>query len=184
MWESQVLLTDGKVVTFDDWSAWYMWNIFERAIKPKSKEKKKTINKILVKLIQVKSANYYGSYGLYSTSFFAKCLFPGEDSLLAGVFVSYLHISSLLLIFPIIFKSPVSLCIFEYLSRKRFIVCHGINLGKNTHLIKYSYVHGPATIKAKIQCFNYFRKRIYENFKQKINYKNFIFICFVSLSHE
>ena len=50
MWESQVLLTDGQVVflrvlrfspTFDERSARYKWNILERAIKPKSKKKKK-----------------------------------------------------------------------------------------------------------------------------------------------
>ena len=50
MWESQVLLTDGQVVflrvlrfspTFDERSARYKWNILERAVKPKSKKKKK-----------------------------------------------------------------------------------------------------------------------------------------------
>ena len=59
MWESQVLLTDGQVVfprglrftcTFDEWSAWYKWNILERAVippppppPPKKKKKKKNI---------------------------------------------------------------------------------------------------------------------------------------------
>ena len=50
MWESQVLLTDGQVVflgilwfapTFDEQSAQYKWNIFEKVVKPKSKKKKK-----------------------------------------------------------------------------------------------------------------------------------------------
>ena len=52
MWESQVLLMDGQVVflrvlrfspTFDERSARYKWNILERALKPKSKKKKKKI---------------------------------------------------------------------------------------------------------------------------------------------
>ena len=54
MWESQVLLTDGQVVflrvlrfssTFDERSARYKWNILERAVKPKSKKKKKNSRK-------------------------------------------------------------------------------------------------------------------------------------------
>ena len=53
IWESQVLLMDGKVVfpwvlrfspTFDEWSARYMWNILERAVKPKLKKKKILLN--------------------------------------------------------------------------------------------------------------------------------------------
>ena len=52
MWESQVLLTDCQVVflrvlrfspTFDERSARYKWNILERAVKPKSKKKKKKL---------------------------------------------------------------------------------------------------------------------------------------------
>ena len=48
VWENQVLLTDGQVVfprvlqfspTFDEQSARYKWNIFERAVKPKLKKK-------------------------------------------------------------------------------------------------------------------------------------------------
>ena len=51
MWESQVLLTDGQVdfsrvlwfsPTFKERSSRYKWNILERAIKPKSKKKKKS----------------------------------------------------------------------------------------------------------------------------------------------
>ena len=56
MWESQVLLTDGQMVflwvlrfspTFDERSAQYKWNILERAVKPKSKKKKKSNQVIL-----------------------------------------------------------------------------------------------------------------------------------------
>ena len=71
MWESQVLLTDGQVVflrvlrfspTFDERSARYKWNILERAVKPKSKKKKKMI--VLIPYIK-----------LLNLSWIKKCFF-------------------------------------------------------------------------------------------------------------
>ena len=64
MWESQVLLTDGQVFfprvlqfspTSDERSAWYKWNILERAVNPppplrKKKKKKKDLLSTLGKI--------------------------------------------------------------------------------------------------------------------------------------
>ena len=98
MWESQVLLTDGQVVflrvlrfspIFDERSARYKWNILERAVKPKSKKKKKNCTQ--------SSPLYRGNRCVYR-SLYANWAFYSSNKINISLIKSISHLFKVIII--------------------------------------------------------------------------------------